>query len=125
MQFVLDKYKDRLDRVRRERSEAISTTNLSNGTTGIDGLQRDQSDHSIYEESLTSIRDVARPNSSATLENGTLSSPLSLSDTSTLRKYRQSYQKDDMPMVGYFEGPGKDLSDTQQRPELVSVSRKL
>ncbi|XP_074610552.1 tyrosine-protein phosphatase non-receptor type 13-like [Acropora palmata] len=120
---ILDKYKDHLDRVRRERSEAISTSNLSNGATDIDRMQQGQSDHSIYDQSFTSIHDVSRPNSSATAENGTLRSPLPLSDTAGLRRYRETVQKDNMPMVGYFEGSAKDLSNTHQRPELVSVSR--
>ena len=123
--FVLDKYKDHLDRVRRERSEAISTSTLSNGATDIDRMQQGQSDHSIYDQSFTSIHDVSRPNSSATLENGTLRSPLPLSDTAGLRRYRETDQKDNMSMVGYFEGSARDLSNTHQRPELVSVSRKL
>ncbi|XP_068744131.1 tyrosine-protein phosphatase non-receptor type 13-like isoform X2 [Montipora capricornis] len=121
---ILDKYKDHLARVRRKRSES---TLPSNGTTLIDQSQQDpygQSQGSIHDQSLSSAHDVSRPDSSVSLQNGTSRSPFPLSNTASLDMHGQGPQKDDTIGAGYFEGSTKGLvSDTRQRPELVSVSR--
>ena len=69
---------------------------------------------------------MSRPDSSVSLQNGTSRSPFPLSNTASLDKHGQGPQKDDTIGSGYFQGSTKGLvSDTRQRPELVSVSRKL
>ena len=78
------------------------------------------------DQSWSSINDQSRSSSSVAFQNGTSRSPLPLSDSTSLRKNRQSAQRDDTPEAGYFEDPVESRSSVIHRsPDLVSASRKF
>ena len=99
--------------MRRDRSQPTSPSNLSNGLASIDQSQQDlygQSE-SILDQSWSSARDESRPSSSVPFHNGSSRSPLPLSNSRSLSKYRQSTQRDDTPEDRYFEGPAERRID--------------
>lgn len=117
---MVDKYKDHLQRARRDRSQQSSPSNISNGLTSIDQLQPssyDQSKHVTHDQTWPRALDQARPDSSASLQNGTSWNHLPLSSVS----------QDVTPKAGYFEGPMKGHDPdvhVKSRPDLVPASSK-
>lgn len=115
---MIDKYKDHLQRARRDRSRQSSPSNISNGLTSIDQSEPssyDQSKPVTHDRTWPRTRDQSRPDSSASLQNGTSWNDLPLSSSS----------QDVAPKAGYFEGPAKghDLDvHVKSRPDLVPAS---
>lgn len=121
LNFMVDKYKDHLQRARRDRSQQSSPSNISNGVTSIDQSQPssyDQSKSAAHDRTWPRTHDQSRPNSSASLQNGTPWNHLPLS----------SSNQEVAPKAGYFKGfeKGHDPDvHVKSRPDLVPVSSKL
>lgn len=115
---MIDKYKDHLQRARRDRSRKSSPSNISNVLTSIDQSEPssyDQSKPVTHDRTWPRTRDQSRPDSSASLQNGTSWNDLPLSSSS----------QDVAPKAGYFEGPAKGHNldvHVKSRPDLVPAS---
>ena len=118
---MVDKYKDHLQKARRDRSRQSSPSDISNGLTSIDQSQPssyDQSKPVAHDRTWPRTHNQSRPNSSASLQNGTSWNHLPIS----------SSNQEGTPKAGYYESPAESHDPdvhVKSRPDLVPASSKL